>query len=89
MPNNLHYKKDTLFSTYFYRFENKKLALELKKYILSLKELSGIESNIAPTIKQNLVESKFDFFKTDEKVIDKKTTLVLPTDSKLFKKLTQ
>ena len=71
MPNNLYYKKDTLFSTYFYRFENKKLAFELKEYILSLDELNGIESNIAPTIKQNLVESKFDFFKIDEKVIDK------------------
>ncbi len=65
-----NYKKDTLFSTHIFRFENKDLALKLKEYIINLKKISGIESNIAPTIKNNLVESKFDFFQNNNDVID-------------------
>ena len=43
------------------QYENKDLISELKDFILS-KDSQGIESNVAPTIKQNLIESKFNFF---------------------------
>lgn len=49
-------------------FYNHDLAPKLKEYILSL-EVKGIESNVAPFIKHNLNESKFDFFSHDNKVI--------------------
>ena len=61
----------TAFEIPMARYENKDLIGELKKYILS-KNLKGIESNVAPIIKQNLVESKFNFFK-DETPIVKET----------------
>ena len=41
-------------------YENKELNNTLCAYILS-KEVEGIESNVAPNIKLNLVESKFNF----------------------------
>tara|TARA_B100001057_G_C22598321_1_gene851763 strand:+ start:294 stop:896 length:603 start_codon:yes stop_codon:yes gene_type:complete len=41
-------------------YENKQLNNTLAAYIVS-KETQGIESNVAPNIKHNLVESKFDF----------------------------
>ena len=45
-------------------YQNQDLKDELKKYIIS-KNSKGIESNIAPQIKQNLIESKFDFFRDE------------------------
>ena len=41
-------------------YENKNITDTLSAYILS-KETQGIESNVASSIKHNLVESKFDF----------------------------
>jgi hypothetical protein len=41
-------------------YENKQLINTLTAYILS-KKTQGIESNVAPNVKHNLVESKFDF----------------------------
>ena len=61
----------TAFEIPMARYENKDLIGDLKKYILS-KDSKGIESNVSPIIKQNLVESKFNFFK-DETPIVKKT----------------
>ena len=54
------------------QYKNKDLISELKDFILS-KDSQGIESNIAPTIKQNLIESKFNFFQ-DEVDIVRRTT---------------
>ena len=54
------------------QYENKDLISELKDFILS-KDSQGIESNVAPTIKQNLIESKFNFFQ-DEVDIVRRTT---------------
>ena len=45
-------------------YENKELNNTLCAYILS-KEVEGIESNVAPNIKHNLVESKFNFLNGD------------------------
>ena len=50
------------------RYENKDLIGDLKKYILS-KDSKGIESNVSPIIKQNLVESKFNFFKDETPIV--------------------
>ena len=49
-------------------YENKELNDTLCAYILS-KEVEGIESNVAPNIKHNLVESKFNFLNGDAMII--------------------
>ena len=63
----------TAFEIPMARYENEDLIGELKKYILS-KNLEGIESNVAPLVKRNLVESKFNFFQDDTDII-KRTRL--------------
>ena len=50
------------------QYENKDLISELKDFILS-KDSQGIESNVAPTIKQNLIESKFNFFQNETDIV--------------------
>ena len=49
-------------------YENKELNNSLCAYILS-KEVEGIESNVAPNIKHNLVESKFNFLNGDAMIV--------------------
>ena len=49
-------------------YENKELNNTLCAYILS-KEVEGIESNVAPNIKHNLVESKFNFLNRDAMIV--------------------
>ena len=49
-------------------FKNKKLIKKLKKYIYA-QNVKGIESKIAPQVKRNLKESKFDFLISQEKII--------------------
>ena len=49
-------------------YENKELNNPLCAYILS-KEVEGIESNVAPNIKHNLVESKFNFLNGDAMIV--------------------
>ena len=51
---------NAVFQTPMSYYENKDLIGDLKEYIIS-KETQGIQSNCAPDIKHNLVESKFDF----------------------------
>lgn len=53
------------FTTPLIFFENKKLLSDLKKYI-EQQEINGIESNCAPHLKKNLVESKFNLFSNEE-----------------------
>ena len=57
------------FSTPLALFENKKLIKKLKKYIYA-QNVQGIESNVAPQVKRNLKESKFDFLISQEKIIN-------------------
>ena len=49
-------------------YENKELNDTLCAYILS-KEVEGIESNVAPNIKHNLIESKFNFLNDDAMIV--------------------
>ena len=49
-------------------YENKELNNTLCAYILS-KEVEGIESNVAPNIKHNLIESKFNFLNGDALIV--------------------
>ena len=49
-------------------YENKQLINTLTAYILS-KKAQGIESNVAPNVKHNLVESKFDFLNGNAVII--------------------
>ena len=49
-------------------YENKQLINTLTAYILS-KKTQGIESNVAPNVKHNLVESKFDFLNGNAMII--------------------
>ena len=49
-------------------YENKQLTNTLTAYILS-KKAQGIESNVAPNVKHNLVESKFDFLNGNAVII--------------------
>ena len=49
-------------------YENKQFNNTLTAYILS-KEAQGIESNVAPNIKHNLVESKFDFLNGNAMIV--------------------
>ena len=49
-------------------YENKELNNSLCAYILS-KEVEGIESNVAPNIKHNLVESKFNFLNGNAMIV--------------------
>ena len=59
-----------MFSTPFGYFYNKDLAGKLEKYIFSIsKELKGVDSNIATNYKHNLLESKFNFFKSNHPII--------------------
>lgn len=51
-------------------YVNPQLARELKEYVLT-KEAQGIESGVAEFIKHNLTESAFDFFHSDDPVIQK------------------
>ena len=67
-------KKSVVFATNIFEFMNKDLALELKDYILT-KEIEGIESNVAPIIKHNLDESKFNFFNSENEIIKKQNFL--------------
>ena len=62
-------KKHEIFSTNIITFENKELAPKLKEYILSL-SADGIESDVAKILKNNLTESKFDFFTHENEVIE-------------------
>tara|TARA_B100000287_G_scaffold290435_1_gene273811 strand:- start:215 stop:823 length:609 start_codon:yes stop_codon:yes gene_type:complete len=59
---------NAVFQTPMAYYLNKELISDLKKYIIS-KETQGIESNCAPNIKHNLVESKFDFLYDDEPIV--------------------
>ncbi len=67
MGNN--YKKEVLFPTHIFQFSNIDLALKLKDFILNLDEISGIESEVSPTIKNNLVESKFDLLQREDETL--------------------
>ncbi len=49
---------------------NKELLTDLKKYIYKQK-IQGIESNCAPQIKKNLIESEFNLFSKDDDSIFK------------------
>ena len=60
--------KKLLFSTPFFEFKNNNLAIKLKKYIDSM-SIDGVESKVAPHIKHNISESKFDFLNSDIDVI--------------------
>lgn len=51
-------------------YTNVELAQELKEYVLK-QEAEGVESGVAEFIKHNLTESTFDFFHSDEPVIQK------------------
>ena len=51
-------------------YQNLELKDELKNYIIS-KNSKGIESNVTPLIKQNLIESKFDFFRDETPIVRK------------------
>ena len=51
-------------------YQKQDLKDELKKYIIT-KNSKGIESNIASQIKQNLIESKFDFFRDETPIVRK------------------
>lgn len=55
------YARLDTFITSLFEFKNTKIANALKKYILE-DPVTGIESNIAPSIKHNLDESPFDLF---------------------------
>ena len=68
MGNN--YKKEVLFSTHIFQFSNIDLALKLKDFILNLDEISGIESEVSPTIKNNLVESEFDLLQREDETLN-------------------
>ena len=63
-------KKSIIFTTNIFQFKNENLAIALKKYILT-KEIKGIESNVAPAIKHNLDESKFNFLQDENEIIKK------------------
>ena len=60
------------FQTPMAYYYNTDLIGELKSYIYSL-EGKGIESNVAPLVKHNLVESKFDLFAHKSDIIQKTT----------------
>ena len=60
---------NAVFQTPMSYYENKDLIGDLKEYIIS-KETQGIQSNCAPDIKHNLVESKFDFLYDDEPILE-------------------
>ena len=60
---------NAVFQTPMAYYENKELISDLKKYIIS-KETQGIESDCAPDIKHNLVESKFDFLYNDVPILE-------------------
>lgn len=51
-------------------FKNTELLNDLKKYIYK-QNVKGIESNCAPHLKKNLVESDFDLFSKNDIVIEK------------------
>jgi len=68
-------RKINAFSTPIITFQNKELLPELKDYLFSLK-VDGIDSNIAPLIKNNLKESKFNLFTHENKII-KETELFI------------
>ena len=57
-----------VFATPFAEYSNPKLALNLKEYILGL-NADGIESGVAKEVKHNLIESKFNFFSSEQDVI--------------------
>ena len=63
------------FTTPLVLFENKSLLSDLKKYIYNY-QVEGIDSNIAPHLKKNLVESKFNFFCSDNKIIVETTNFI-------------
>ena len=60
------------FQTPMAYYFNTDLIGDLKSYIYSL-EGKGIESNVAPLVKHNLVESKFDLFAHKSDIIQKTT----------------
>ena len=64
----MNFSKKDLFTSPIFEFNNKNLSKKIKDYIL-LKEINGIESNVAKKLKHNLDESKFDFFSGNDKVI--------------------
>ena len=66
------FKIQAHFQTPIAHYFNTDLIGDLKSYIYSL-EGKGIESNIAPLIKHNLVESKFDLFAHKSDIIQKTT----------------
>tara|TARA_B100001057_G_C22765476_1_gene917466 strand:+ start:647 stop:1264 length:618 start_codon:yes stop_codon:yes gene_type:complete len=51
-------------------YVNAELAQELKEYVLT-QDAQGIESGVAEFVKHNLIESKFNFFHSNEPVIQK------------------
>ena len=60
------------FQTPMANYYNTGLIDNLKSYIYSL-EGRGVESNVVPQIKHNLVESKFDLFSHESDIIQKTT----------------
>ena len=56
------------FTSPFAFFNNTDLIPDLKNHIYS-QNVEGVESNCALKLKNNLKESKFDFFNTDEKIV--------------------
>ena len=65
---NTRYIKNTIFCTHIFQFKNEPLARKLLDHIQN-EHIEGIESNVAPNLKQNLSESKFDLFDRDHKII--------------------
>lgn len=57
-----------MFATPLAEYSNPKLAQDLKEYILKL-NADGIESGVAKEVKHNLIESKFNFFASEQDVI--------------------
>ena len=70
-----NFKKNLLFSSPFFEFENVNLASKLHQHINTL-NIDGIESNVANQVKHNLSESKFDFFNSEVDVIKETRTFL-------------
>lgn len=65
---------------------NKDLLVDLKKYIYK-QNVKGIESKCAIFLKENLVESKFDFFNNDNEIVVKTRTFIAECLAALINKL--
>ena len=65
---------------------NEELLPDLKKYIYKQK-VKGIESNCAPQLKKNLVESKFNLFSREDDIIFKTKSFIGEELAKLVNEL--